>query len=109
MSFESTPAAQRSLPQQQVIRRVIDQKGETIVFEATLFKEIFESHLRSNYLASVGFVLYCICYPCVKRQARKVAESWHLYVTEKTLCFYLVDRNLYGCTFPKVSVVVCKI
>ena len=78
-------------------------EGETIVFEATLLREPFESSQRSSYLVLLGPLLQCMCYPCAKRQARKVADSWRFYVTEETLCFYLVQRNLYGCSFPQVS------
>ena len=99
--------AQHSLPyaaEQQIDHRVIDDKGETIVFEATILKEEIELRMRASYRANVGSILYCICYPCVKRQARNVAETWRLYVTEKTLCLYFVDRNLYGCSTPRVNI-----
>ena len=93
MSFERTPLLDT-------------HDGETIVFEATLLREPFESSRRSSYLMFLGPLLQCMCYPCAKRQARKVADSWRFYVTEETLCFYLVERNLYGCSFPQVSMLL---
>ena len=112
MSFESTPVAQHSLPHavlhaQQISDRIIDDKGETIVFGATLLREQFVEYVRFNLLPGrgiCGILLECICLPWTSRQARKVADSWRLYLTEETLCYYLVDRSLYGCSFPLVSV-----
>ena len=79
---------------------------ETIsAFEATLLREKFESNLRSTYLTNVcvyGPIFYCIFYPCAKRQARIVAESWRFYVTEDTLIYQVVNRSLFGISYPKV-------
>ena len=118
MSFESsTPVAQHSLPHaelhaQQISDRIIDDQGETIVFEATLLREEYEDDKRCNFHIGRyigGPLLYCLCYPWVKKLARKVADSWRLYLTEETLCYYVVDRNIYGCSIPRVSVAGNKI
>ena len=99
---DSVPSIQQSTrwtPQQ-----TVDRNGEPIVYEARCLYQELEDAVCRNYATSTclftGFIGLLVFCPLYRRRARQVAESWKLYVTDKSLVYTIMYRGLGGCEQP---------
>ena len=96
---DSVPQQSTRTPQQ-----TVDANGEPIVYEARCLYQELEDALCRNYATNtclfagcIGLLVFC---PLYRRRSRQVAESWKLYVTDRSLVNTIVSRGLLGCEYP---------
>ena len=93
--------------QHEIPQQTSDPNGEPIVYEARcLYKEL-EDDLCRNYATNtclvagcIGLLLFC---PLYRRRSRQVAESWQLYVTDRSFVYTIVQRALFGYEYPSTT------
>ena len=90
--------------QHEIPQQTADPNGEPIVYEARCLYNELEDALCRNYATNtcavagcIGLLLFC---PLYRRRSRQVAETWQLYVTDRSFVHTIVQRALFGCEYP---------
>ena len=83
---------------QSVPQQTVDPNGEPIVYKARCLVQQFEDALFSSYSTNVCLITGCIgvlvSWSQHRRLSRQVAESWQLYVTDRSFVYsVLVNRH----------------
>ena len=91
-------------PTRWIPQQTADPNGEPIVYEARCLYQELEDAMCRNYATTTCLVAGCIgllvfC-PLYRRRSRQVAESWQLYLTDRSVVYTIVNRELFGCEYP---------
>ena len=83
----------QSIPQQ----LTVDTNGEPIVYKARCLVQQFEDALfrrySTNVCLSTGLIGVLVSWSKHRRLSRKVAESWQLYVTDRSFVYTILDSG----------------
>ena len=80
---------------QSVPQQTVDPNGEPIVYKARCLVQQFEDALFRSYSTNVCLITGCIgvlvSWSQHRRLSRQVAESWQLYVTDRSFVYTIDD------------------
>ena len=81
----------------EIPQQTVDPNGEPIVYKARCLYNELEDALCRSYATNtcvvagcIGLLLFC---PLYRRRSRQVAETWQLYVTDRSFVHTIVHRR----------------